>query len=113
MTTNKTTYELSSAKGKQTVKGTLADAIRAAKAMDAELQPARGVDIWTAGEKVASVDGDRVEDAFGEETIVALMHEAEEAGDRRQVDVCERALLGDDAARAECARVIADAAAQG
>jgi hypothetical protein len=65
------------------VSGTLADAVRAAKAMDAELQPAYGVDVYETteverderrdyqageegpyyrdGEEVASVDGDTIE----------------------------------------------------
>lgn len=44
--------------------------------------------------------------------IKALRSEAGSAGDLEQVAICDRALRGDDDARAECARVIADAAAQ-
>lgn len=44
--------------------------------------------------------------------IKALSDEAGQAGDLEQVAVCAKALEGDSAARAECARVISDAAAQ-
>lgn len=44
--------------------------------------------------------------------IQALRTEAGAAGDLKQVAICDRALDGDEAARAECARVIADAEAQ-
>ena len=47
-----------------------------------------------------------------DEQIRALSDEAGQAGDLEQVAICERALNGDGAARAECGRVIADAAAQ-
>lgn len=43
--------------------------------------------------------------------ITALRNEAAEAGDLEQVTICNRALSGNDEARAECARVIADAEA--
>lgn len=43
--------------------------------------------------------------------IRALKAEAEWARDAEQVNICTQALAGDEAARAECARVIADAAA--
>jgi hypothetical protein len=43
--------------------------------------------------------------------IEALRYEAGCAGDTEQVAICDRALQGNDAARAECARVIADAQA--
>lgn len=43
--------------------------------------------------------------------IEALRTEAAHAWDYDQVAICDRALQGDDAARAECAEVIADAAA--
>lgn len=42
--------------------------------------------------------------------IKSLSNEAGEAGDLEQVAICDRALTGDAAATAECARVIADAA---
>ena len=45
--------------------------------------------------------------------VRALRSEAGAAGDQEQVELCDRALAGDDAARAECAAVIADARAQG
>ena len=41
--------------------------------------------------------------------IEALRTEAGGAGDSAQVDICNRALEGDEAARTECARVIDDA----
>lgn len=44
--------------------------------------------------------------------IVALRDEAGEAGDTDQVAICALALRGDLAARAECARVIAEARRQ-
>lgn len=44
--------------------------------------------------------------------IRALRSEAGVAGDEKQVAICDRALDGDEAARRECARVIADAAGQ-
>jgi len=48
-----------------------------------------------------------------DEQIEALRTEAGAAGDLDQVAICDRALLeGDAEARAECARVIADAEAQ-
>jgi hypothetical protein len=43
--------------------------------------------------------------------IKALQIEASEAGDHAQAYICARALIGDADARAECARVIADAQA--
>lgn len=43
--------------------------------------------------------------------IEALRNNAAEAGDLDQVAVCDRALAGDDAAIAECVRVITDAEA--
>jgi hypothetical protein len=45
------------------------------------------------------------------EQIDALRTEAGTAGDTAQVALCERALAGDEEAREECARVIAEAAA--
>lgn len=44
--------------------------------------------------------------------IRTLRDEAGTAGDLEQVAVCDKALDGDKDAAAECARVIADAAAQ-
>jgi hypothetical protein len=44
--------------------------------------------------------------------IENLRDEAAASGDTEQVSICELALSGDDCARAECTRVIADAAAQ-
>jgi len=46
------------------------------------------------------------------EQIEALRNEAGQAGDLGQVAVCDAALADDAAARAECARVIADAKEQ-
>ncbi len=46
-----------------------------------------------------------------DEQIDALRAEAGQAGDVAQVAICDSALDGDDTARAECARVIADAEA--
>lgn len=45
--------------------------------------------------------------------IEALRTEAGAAGDSAQVAICDRAREGDESARAECARVIANAAAMG
>lgn len=49
-----------------------------------------------------------------DEQIAGLMREAGAAAtpDLAQVELCERALAGDTAARAECERVIRDAGAQ-
>ena len=47
-----------------------------------------------------------------DDQIEALRIEAGQAGDATQVAICQRALDGDAAARAECARVIADAQSQ-
>lgn len=44
--------------------------------------------------------------------IETLRTEAGEVGDDRMVATCDRALDGDEKARAACARVIRDAAAQ-
>lgn len=44
--------------------------------------------------------------------IETLQDEAAVAGDLAQVEVCRRALDGDEAALAACERVVADAAAQ-
>lgn len=54
------TYRLISAKGTRTVDGEQADAVAAANAMDAELQPAYGVTVEdAAGNTVAEViDGE-------------------------------------------------------
>lgn len=46
-----------------------------------------------------------------DEQIDRLHTEAGNAGDERMARICERALDGDEAAKRECARVIADAAA--
>ena len=43
--------------------------------------------------------------------IQQLKNEAAQAGDIEQVAICDRALDGDEAARAECAEVIEDAQA--
>lgn len=45
--------------------------------------------------------------------IERLRTEAATAGDLAQVAICDRALDGDETARAECARVIRAAAAMG
>lgn len=47
-----------------------------------------------------------------DEQIEALRVEAGAAGDTDQVTICDRVLAGDPEARAECARVIREAAAQ-
>ena len=44
--------------------------------------------------------------------IETLRDEAAAAGDRAQVEICNRALNGSQRARRECARVIREAAAQ-
>jgi len=49
---------------------------------------------------------------INDKQIRQLRDEAGIAGDWEQIKVCNRALEGDEAARAECARVIAAAAAQ-
>lgn len=46
-----------------------------------------------------------------DEQIETLRTEAAAAGDGAQVSLCDAAMAGDDSARLECARVIADAAA--
>jgi hypothetical protein len=51
--------------------------------------------------------------AVTNQQIRTLRAEAAEAGDLAQVAICDRAMDGDDAAAVECARVIAEAAAQG
>lgn len=47
-----------------------------------------------------------------DEQIEQLRAEAATAGDAAMIEVCDRAIKGDDESRAECARVIADAKAQ-
>jgi hypothetical protein len=47
-----------------------------------------------------------------DDQIERLQQEAAQAGDSAQVAICERAMTGDDDARRECQRVVADAAAQ-
>lgn len=56
-------------------------------------------------------DGEMIAE-ITDEQISALRAEAGVAGDESQVVICDRALDGDDHARTECARVIADATAQ-
>ena len=46
-----------------------------------------------------------------DDQIQQLSDEAAQAGDGAQVDICERALGGDDEARASCAEAINDARA--
>ncbi len=55
----------------------------------------------------------KIETIITDEQIKALRTEARSAGDAAQVRICNDALSGDDDARVECARVIADAAAMG
>lgn len=50
--------------------------------------------------------------AITREQIEALRTEAGEHGDSAQVEVCDRALAGDQAATVECERVISNARAQ-
>ena len=45
--------------------------------------------------------------------IIQLSNEAAEAGDQLQVEVCNAALDGNASAKAECARVIAEAIEMG
>lgn len=47
---------------------------------------------------------------LSDEQIEALRDEASVAGDEKQIAICDRALGGHEAARAECARVLRDAA---
>jgi len=47
-----------------------------------------------------------------DDQIIALANEAALAGDTAQRELCDAALEGDEGARAECARVIAEAEAQ-
>jgi hypothetical protein len=47
-----------------------------------------------------------------DEQITPLSYESGVAGDMEQVAICTRAIAGDEQARVECARVIADARAQ-
>jgi len=77
-------------------------------------------DVWDASHDDDTMDwrlrvtvADCDEFDITDEQIEALRDEAGSAGDNAQVALCDRALDGDDEARAECARVIADAAAQG
>jgi len=51
------------------------------------------------------------ETEMSNEQIKALRKEAGAAGDYEMVEVCDRALAGDDAAIAECEKIIADAKA--
>ncbi len=51
-------------------------------------------------------------DTITDEQIIALSQEAGCAGDLEMVAICERALDGSAAARAECVEVIRDAEAQ-
>lgn len=55
------TYQLISVKGERTIAGTQAEVVEAAKAMEAELQPAYGVTIEDeAGNTVAEVNAGAV-----------------------------------------------------
>jgi len=49
-----------------------------------------------------------VEDRLDEETLRALRIEAVAAGDTAQVELCSRALAGDEVALIECIRVVAE-----
>jgi len=51
-------------------------------------------------------------DTITDEQIITLGEEAGCAGDLAMVAICERAIDGDDEARAECVEVIRDAEAQ-
>jgi hypothetical protein len=51
-------------------------------------------------------------DTITDEQIIALGEEAGCAGDLAMAAICERAIGGDDEARAECVEVIRDAEAQ-
>lgn len=61
---------------------------------------------------VDDVDWSGFPGTITDEQIHALSTEAAEAGDIAQVAICDRALSGDETARAECSRVIAAAEAQ-
>lgn len=113
-------YQLITTKCRRTVTGTLAQAIRSAKRMDAELQHAYGVNVWTCEgdtinpggvilKKVATVYDDKVE--LGG-MLDVLRDEAVAAGDLAQVAICERAIAGEAEAVLECVRVISYAQAQ-
>ena len=60
---------------------------------------------------VRILGGDRVMQTNRE--IYELRHEAGSAGDLDMVEICDAALMGDQDARAQVAKVIADARAQG
>ena len=69
------------------------------------------------GETVTLEDDDgeweiEPDDGYADADIQALSDEAAAAGDEAQVALCAAALDGDTDARRECARVIAEAAAQ-
>lgn len=92
-----------------------------ARLPDIDLSLARGFlfpGYLTSGQKCGSINP--VRQSTGTEIIMSvttsqiksLSDEAGQAGDLEQVAICSRALDGDQAAWAECERVIADAQAQ-
>lgn len=102
-----TTYTLTSIKHTETMTGTLREAIIRARAIDEDYQPAFGVTV-SVGDRTLLETGHADDDA-----ISALRDEAAMAGDDVQVDLCDRALTGDDEeARVSCLVAIAEAAAQ-
>lgn len=102
-------YQIVSIKTLEEFNGTLAEAIERAKAIDAEFQPAYGVEINCDG-IVCIVDDDKLEPGeVLENRIDILQSEALAAGDQAQADLCERALDGDVGATMACIRVLSDA----
>jgi len=99
------TYTLRSTKGRRTVTGTLTDAVLAAWEMDDELQPAGGITIMDAHDRILGDAGDRDED------ITQLRSSARVAADE-MVAICQRALTGDDEAVRQCALAIGEALGQ-
>lgn len=91
------------------------------RAMAQEIANTRGESVWYGDddgedllwEQLTRVDPSEVQtpDAITNGQIRRLSNEAGEHGDLDMVAICDRALAGDESARAECARAIADAAA--
>ena len=71
----------------------------------------RAIEAAFAAETTATATDDERECLLraADDRIAALRTESAIAGDREQVALCDRALNGDEAARDECARVIAEA----
>lgn len=62
MTTTTKTYLVTSVKGERVVRGTLEEAIKAARRLDEDLQPIYGVEVWDAARDVllATIDDGQV-----------------------------------------------------